>query len=461
MDRVSAFLPSALDPAPYLTQLPPDILLIIFTNLLNDSYSHEKLYHSVSLVCHDWKSVAESPLLWKDLFIRAGIPLPSNPRINLFHHFTLQMGTLFVHKLRSCQTIALEEIDTNIDFSECSTVLFYEDSHIIAVKATSIDISCLMKPSEVKTVTFPSKILSSCLVEKIVYCRLLNDQIVAFSIDNPHVATLTIDDRENLNFIKIVANKHWLISIFKNKIKQWDRQTGNLIAAHDILSKIFYHNPQINFNKLFWYSHCYVYGHAIHSLNLISGEIELVFQMENRITNVSICNNSISYLQGPNTEEEFSLKENAMDEEHSSEKVKKSIVYFDLPPVTVNRFAIQTTDLYEAPKMIFLKDLAIVIQDGFDSDKSNDDALTTADPDIIELIDLKNKTLLHTIQKHKIHFAFDWCITSFHDSLLYITNEKKVVKVTFPAYVESPLQKINKRPHSPEREESNKRTRLN
>lgn len=452
-----AFFPNYLPPLTF-NQLPPDIILFIFSNTLNDVNTCHETYHSLSLVSSQWKKFSETPLLWKSLFIQAAIPIPNNPAIHLFRNLSFQIGSLFAHNARACENFATEEFNLNIDLSICNKVLFFEDSHLIAFNENRVFISPFENPSDLKTVTFPSKISSSCLLEKIVYCTFANGQIHAFSIDNPDCGIFTIDAHVNEHkgniSIEVLANDTWLISVSKKKIKQWDRKTGTLIKAYDSPDDLCHSTVQIDVNKLYWNTFSIENGRDLHYLDLSDGTSDCIRELENKISNFNAGHNRGAYII------EISPEEMDDSEEESSNNLYKNyIVTFDLSTLKFVYHPIKTAGFSTAPKMIFLKNLAILARDGYNPDKIYSEDMLIEDLDIVEVFDLKTDKYLHSIQKHMIHFTSTWSIATFQDTILYATNENKVIKVIFPSTSESEVQNRDTFPQAPEHE-SNKRRRL-
>ncbi len=94
---------------------------------------------------------------------------------------------------------------------------------------------------------------------------------------------------------------------------------------------------------------------------------------------------------------------------------------------------IKTRGLNESPHLCTVNSLAIFTRDSFDPEQIYDDDMALTGPNIVEFIDLRNGKTVHSVQKHSIHGSMcRWSLTAFQEKILYLTEDNRIVKITFP-----------------------------
>lgn len=434
------------------TPLSRDLLSFIFEYL-----GSVNTLHQASLVCREWELITKMPQFWRGIFSQAGIFIPLNPLRDFHHAHSLfhsvlegQTGHILRKNMLSCQSPSFEEISLNIDFSKCSHVYFYKDSHVIAHNQKEILVSPLFPPPNTlpKQYTFGEDILSLCTTEGVVYCCLNNGWVVAFSIDHGIGDNLIFSfealSREEIrshtfpmSSVNILANDRWLITTTGSLTKQFDRLTGELI--YTFVTSYIIRNPQIDNDKFYWTCSLPRDPTRLLYLDLNERTEKIVYRdLPSIISTLHICGNRAFYLAA--TIPAFFF---------DSDSVKGNIQYiiksFDLNSLELDlSYPMSMQEYHKSSHLIIVSNLAIVARRGFDPGNIYNDNRNTTYPGVLECIDLQSGTCLYLTKNYSIH---SFSTVFFQNTILFATDDK-IVKMTFPLPPHEDVEVISPAPPS-------------
>jgi WD40 repeat protein len=408
-----------------------DIIYNIFKCFVPDIKELARL----SLVNRLWHRVASRPTFWQPICIQTGIAIPFdvNRSRNAYNY---EAKSLLREKVKACQVPSVQIVNSPVNLSE-KCVHFVQDAYFIVQDEYTVTICDLNTGQIVQSISTSQKILSVCTSQKKVYLSLTDRLIQGYDLlGQTQEPILVLDghkDDDILNdhypnfMIQLFANDQWLISCSSKTIKQWNSTTGCCVSS---IPAVNVHSLQINQNTLYQVH----YGRHLAELSCIKlDDCDLtrlttisLQQTHLRHSDVHIDGNNCSFIVRVTPEPAVNLAE---DSESDTELIDLDyITVLNLSSDKQSAILILEDAFYSKPYLKTVDKLAIMALAGRCSDEINGDS----DPDTIQLFDLESGKLLHRIEESYIHlFNNQWSIATFHDTILYATQENQIVKITF------------------------------
>lgn len=382
------------------------------------------------LVSKTWQQVASDPDLWASICFQAGIPIPldRNQSQKVFYY---EKSSLFLKEVRACATPAFEEFELKIDLSD-SRVHFVEDHYLVAQKMHVITVYDLKSRSVACTTTIEESILSICPTQQKLYIALSGGQILVCPlIPTTEMPLLTLGGHmeESVSQITLLANDQSLISYSPHMIKQWNPITGECIHAMacNLPLKLQLEQNSLSMIVNSHNSHFFVTEFGLKSNLKLS-----VYSVPSEPNKVQVHNSTCSYIRQviANTIHDASDSDKERTEEV---EYQTSIVTLNLQTNTKNEGKILTAGQHKPGSVRTINGLTILARDGYDPKKHCNAYIKITDPDVLELIDFQKHAYLMRIQRDMI-LSNDgiWSITTFQGTILYVTEDFRLVKVTFP-----------------------------
>lgn len=377
--------------------LTPDFLYSVFTHI-EITHLGETLY-MVSLTCRKWKILVDDGCLWDVITANLNIPLPNNLRNYYFRMTTNKLATHASH-------LVFEEIPVKLDFERFDEIYFVRDDYVLGHQNSTLYIQSLQNAEELITRNFKTSIYSICVYQDIIYCSLDNGEVLGFPI---HMATSGslrpyIDSFETTShgFTQVFATDLWLITISDDAIKQWSRETLHPIISYPLQARLF--NFQTCHPGLY-FSVKDSGKETVISQNLNEKrELSLIREFDSEITHLQFNDRKGGYCYSqPKTLSFFNL--DARDE-------------------LVN-YTVAAGDRFPFPPFQIIHDLAIVAH-------PHDPDISDRNNPFIEWINLRSGASSKTHHPYSLHASKKGSFTLFYDTLIFATNDRKIVKVTLP-----------------------------
>lgn len=262
-----------------------------------------------------------------------------------------------------------------------------------------------------------------------IFLSLRNRQIVAYPLtETARIPILTLDGHEEENVIDwendpilLYANDQWLVSLSNKTMKQWDIASKKCVATRSL--SCFY-DLQMRQNRLFMRTYNSdnqqqdLLNLFIADLNQCNLNFTQYATMPN--TNISIEERSVSYIETVFAETFENSDEEAT--ELIEDQTRLQTIFFHS-----NACDFKLIDPEKSNGLSYVmtqNGLAVIVRH---NDEKNQK------PEMIEFFDIKTGVTLNRIQKHKMcEFGNNWPIKIFQGTILYMTEENQIVKITFP-----------------------------
>lgn len=411
---------------------------------------------TLSLVNRFWYQVSSQPYVWLPLCQQKGVPFPSKK------NYQYQCESLLLEKIRICHEPFIQEIALEIDLQNYPHIDFVENSHFIARNDFVICICCVSKGKLVKKIVTESKILSLCTSQSEIYVFLANGLIDAYHLkdvaESPFLQmNASVEDLKNEQShseeVQLFANHEWLFSHAFGYIRQWDRLTGKRIISRPLQDKI--NILQTVQDKIYALTHDSHFNlDCLITIDLKNGQFEIkidnIKNLPSNASSLSLNHPEFLYLREmPPPLSYRSLS--SSDKELNDTKVK--IVKIDLDNALWSFIPIHSVGRMHSAYLKTFRDVAILVYDP-DSDVSENQIDRPPNKDVIEVIDLQTQEVKHRFSNHTLLSKSNnhWSVTIFHDTIVYVTADNKIVTITF-----SKKRKLN----AHETETAQKRIKIN
>lgn len=424
-------IPSDKNVAAYYSQcteeIVHDVFMIIFRFFIVDQF-HETA--TLPQVCRSWKVIVGNSYLWKYIFWSLGLPLPSSMKHAQYpdniayaqRALAYEINPLLLNKIRGC-SLPLEQIfDIGVDFSKYPNVIFFEDTYVVAHDGYEICICYLGKEAHFTIMTSPSKIMSFCVAEEVLYCALETKQIMSAPLNASQFAKfVTLDPcAEENDFAKgcilLFADDKYLIHI-SNCIKIWDKKTGLLkrvMPVHSAMKQF-----QLNCNNLYWTCAnsnkisilycCDLNNYKISNHELMS-EVRILH-------NIHVHRKICTFIMG------FAVKKNS-----SGSRIIEApcIGTLNLFTGVITHHKLQRVGGDINSKLLSFNDLAIYSRSTFELYFP----FAINRHEILDFIDYKNGEVVRSFQDFGIH-NFGESMTVFQNTLVLVLQNNRILKIKF------------------------------